>query len=140
MKYPIMKIIALAATFLVPGGSAYAETAESRVQSGIAKSQAGDPNGAVADFTRAIELDPKSVLAYRNRGVVRGTLGDYQGSAADETRAIELDPTSPLSYYARGLARDMLGDRKGAAEDFRQSALRGDADAEKWLTDHGYSK
>src|SRR5438874_8083526 len=60
-------------------------------KSGIAKGVKGDIDGAIADFTRAIELDPKYSTAYTNRCLARKNKGDLDGAVADRTRAIELD-------------------------------------------------
>ena len=44
------------------------------------------------DQTRAIELDPKYVLAYVSRSAVYYAKKDYDKAVADCTRALELDP------------------------------------------------
>lgn len=59
---------------------------------GIAKVEDGDLDGALADFTKAIELDPKYVIAYLNRSVIKHRKGDYPGSRVDFDKALELDP------------------------------------------------
>ena len=45
---------------------------------------------AIADYTRAIELDPNLAAAYYNRGVARAATGDPAGVGADFHRAREL--------------------------------------------------
>ena len=80
-------------------------TAESFFNSGLNKCQYGDYNGAVADFNRAIELNPTNADAYINRGEARSHLNDYSGAVADDTKAIELSPRYFTAYYARGNAR-----------------------------------
>src|SRR6478609_8687094 len=55
---------------------------------GIAKGVKGDIDGAIADFTRAIELDAKNAKAYTNRGIAKEVKGDVEGAIADCTRAI----------------------------------------------------
>jgi tetratricopeptide (TPR) repeat protein len=120
-------------------GALHAETAaEALSKSASSKSANGDYTGALADLSKAIELDPGLAPAWRDRGVLRGALGDYQGSVADETVAIRLAPDSPLPYFARAIAKEGLGDREGAKTDMSKSAALGDPDARKWLTDHGY--
>ena len=50
---------------------------------------------ALADFTRAIELDPEDAWTIASRGETYRLMGRYDEALADFTRAIELDPTTP---------------------------------------------
>jgi len=52
---------------------------------------------ALADDSKAIELDPKNKLAYANRAYHRRKAGNLGGSVVDWHRTIEID-----SKYARG--------------------------------------
>ncbi len=88
------------------------------VDSGAKKSAAGDTEGAMADFNRAIELKPGLAVAYANRGGLKGKLGDYEGALADLDVSISLSPTD-IAYFNRGLAKYALGDREGALRDFK---------------------
>jgi tetratricopeptide (TPR) repeat protein len=80
-----------------------------------------DLNGAIGDFSRAIELDPKSVSAVYNRGIARLQKGDYDGAIGDLTRAIELSPNTADYYNDRGLAKLRKGDDDGAIADFTRA-------------------
>jgi hypothetical protein len=40
---------------------------------GLAKSTKGDQDGAIADFSKAIDLNPKLAEAYLNRGLAKST-------------------------------------------------------------------
>ena len=57
---------------------------------------------ALADFNRAIELDPTFSAAFSNRGITYHTLQRYDDALADYTRAIELDPTKASAYLNIG--------------------------------------
>src|SRR2546430_7306250 len=48
--------------------------------------------GAIADYTRAIDLGSTNPAAYNNRGNARAENKDLDGAIADYTRAIELKP------------------------------------------------
>jgi len=76
---------------------------------------------AIADFSRAIELNPKSVPAYVNRGTAKQNEGDLDGAIADFNQAIELDPRIALAYNNRGNAKQAKGDLDGAIADFNQA-------------------
>jgi tetratricopeptide (TPR) repeat protein len=60
--------------------------------SAVYKENKGDMDGAIADFTRTIELYPKDAAGFFNRGVTKDAKGDHDGAIADYNRAIELDP------------------------------------------------
>ena len=88
---------------------------------GIAKGVKGDIDGAIADFTRAIELYPKYGTAYNNRGLAKKNKGDLDGAIADCTRAIELDPKDAGAYSNRGIAKQTQGDLNGAIADYTRA-------------------
>ena len=93
------------------------------VYRGCAYRSKGDYDRAIADHTRAIELDPKYVSAYNNRGFAYGSKGDYNRAIADYTRAIELDPNYALAYDNRGATYkyNVKGDYDRAIADFTKA-------------------
>jgi tetratricopeptide (TPR) repeat protein len=94
------------------------ESVEDLVNSGIEKGKAGDLDGAIADFTRAIELNPKDDAPYYNRAQAKRLKKDPAGAVADYTRAIELGSQNPAAYNNRGNARAENNDRDGAIADY----------------------
>ena len=58
---------------------------------GIAKDDLKDYHGAIADLTKATELNPKEASAYFYRGIAKDKLEDYRGAIDDFTKVIELD-------------------------------------------------
>ena len=58
---------------------------------GVAKYNSDDLPGALADYSRAIELEPEEPIYWRNRAEVWGDLGDEEQAAADEAAAEALD-------------------------------------------------
>ena len=81
-----------------------------------------DRSGAIADFNRAIELEPNFVDAYNNRGIIRGASGDNLGAIGDYTRAIALNPKFFEAYANRGFARLSTGDKIGAMADLQTAS------------------
>jgi len=76
-----------------------------------------DLAGALADLTRAVELDPDSAEALVLRGEVYFRQRSYQAALADLKRGAEIDPSYPRALYNRGLARLQVGDLAGAMSD-----------------------
>ena len=57
----------------------------------FSKSKIGDHTGAIADYTKAIEMDFEySSSAYLNRGVSKGILGDIKGACSDARISVSL--------------------------------------------------
>ena len=66
---------------------------------GLAKQNLGDYEGAIADYTKALEIDPDFADAYYNRGNAKKKLGDYKGAIADYNKALEIGPDFAAAYY-----------------------------------------
>src|SRR6266480_6216532 len=82
--------------------SAAEEPDENLVNRGIEKAKNGDLDGAIADFDRAIKLNPKDDAPYYNRAQARRLKNDTAGAIADYTKAIELGSRNPAAYNNRG--------------------------------------
>jgi tetratricopeptide (TPR) repeat protein len=87
---------------------------------GVNRYQSGDRQGAISDFTQAIQINPNFAQAYYNRGATRNDLGDKQGAINDFSHFINFHPRNGLAYFNRGIARHELGDKQGAISDFTQ--------------------
>jgi formylglycine-generating enzyme required for sulfatase activity/Flp pilus assembly protein TadD len=96
-------------------------SAEDYVNRGETKIDAGNYDAAIADFTKAIELDTKNFRAYDDRGIARYSKGDYDGAISDYTKAIELNPKVSSVYDNRGSTREQKGDHDGAFADFSKA-------------------
>ena len=79
------------------------------------KYKRGNYQGAIDDYTKAIEL------AYVFRGAAKVQSGDAQGGIADFDKAIEINPQNAVNYYNRGIAKQLVVDRKGACGDWEKS-------------------
>jgi tetratricopeptide (TPR) repeat protein len=97
------------------------ESVENLVNGGIEKGKEGDLDGAIVDFTRAIELNPKDDAPYYNRAQAKRLKKDAAGAIADYTRAIELGSANPAAYNNRGNARAENNDRDGAIADYTRA-------------------
>ena len=64
----------------------------------------GDLDGAITDYSKAIEIFPQLTGAYYGRGSALRDKGDLDGAIADYSKAIEIKPIFTDAYYARGRA------------------------------------
>jgi tetratricopeptide (TPR) repeat protein/tRNA A-37 threonylcarbamoyl transferase component Bud32 len=94
-----------------------AETAAAYFQRGDWHEARKDADAATADFTRAIELDPRHAEAYSRRGNVRID-SDTRAALADYDRAVSLAPQEPRYLANRANARTRLNDLAGAIADY----------------------
>jgi|GEM_PF-903008 len=91
------------------------------VNRGIEKAKDGDLDGAITDFDRAIQLNPKDDAPYYNRAQAKRLKKDTAGAIADYTRAIELGSTNPAAYNNRANARAENNDPDGAIADYTRA-------------------
>jgi hypothetical protein len=76
-----------------------------------------DWQAAIADYTKALKLDPQSANAFYNRGLARHENNDEDGAIDDFTKAIEIEPAADNAYQARAFLRLQKGDLNGAIAD-----------------------
>ena len=79
-------------------------SAEAYWEHGCAYSEGGDYDRAIADYTKAMQLDPKYRNAYIHRANAYSKKGNPGQAVADYSKAIALDPEYYLPYIYRGLA------------------------------------
>ena len=75
--------------------------------------------GALADFNRALEMNPKNAAAYAQRGVARQIEGDFSGALSDYDKFIALKPDD--SDWQRLYRQTLLWRLGRAPEDFSKS-------------------
>ena len=80
--------------------------------------QQDDNDRAIADFTKAIELDPEGANAYNHRGVAYASKLDFDRAIADFDKAIQFDPLLRNAHLNRGLSFSAKGDEARARVDF----------------------
>jgi len=57
--------------------------------------RAGDCNGALTAFSKAVGLAPANPASHASQGVARLCLGDRQGARLSFQRSLQLDPNQP---------------------------------------------
>ena len=83
---------------------------------GRARRVLGDVPGALADLTRALDLDPRLAEAHQWLGELALGRPEAEGAL---TRALELDPRLPWARYYRGAGRLLDGRPDAALADLR---------------------
>jgi tetratricopeptide (TPR) repeat protein len=105
------------------GPTGHASEIEALNNEGNRLASAGDFNGAIDRYTRALQLGPGIPGVYNNRGNARASRGDHAGAVADYTEALRLEPAFAEAFANRGLSRVFLGDLRAARDDYSE-ALR----------------
>jgi tetratricopeptide (TPR) repeat protein len=87
-------------------------SAKDHLRRGIAKFSQGDIEGAISNYEKAIEMNPRFAEAFFNRGKARRAKGDLNGAIADFEACVEMDPRLAennrdiaSAYYNRGFIR-----------------------------------
>ena len=97
-----LSLIGFCMLFSVP--SLYGQDAAFYLKQGEIWFNKRNYNRAIADYTRALKIDSRSVDAYLARGLAWEGIGNYAMSIPDYTKAIELNPHLTIeAYYKLGL-------------------------------------
>ena len=81
------------------------------------------------DLEKVLELDPKFVYAYYNKGFILAKLNDLDAAYDDFSRAIQLYPNFAEAYYNRGLVLLRQGKTKAGIADLSKAGELGLAQA-----------
>lgn len=88
----------------------YAQSADEYLKLGIEKHLKNDYQGAIIDYSKSIDLNPKNHIAYYNRATVEMLLKDYENAMKDFSKCIEIAPNYKDAYYSR--ATILAGQKK----------------------------
>jgi len=90
------------------------------LRKGMEEHLKGNGDQAIADFSKAIELNPQDAKGYHMRGVAWHQKRDLDKAISDLTKAIQMDPGDALAYYNRGVVWNDKGGFDEAIEDYTQ--------------------
>jgi tetratricopeptide (TPR) repeat protein len=82
----------------------------------------GKEDAALADYDKALSIDPTNVEFYDYRGDSLIAKGDLDRAIANYDQAIRIDPTYAAAYFSRGRAYEAKGDIEHARASY-QAAL-----------------
>ncbi len=80
------------------------KTAEEYFDRGLKRQDNNDLDGAIADYTESVRLDPNFIGARGNRGNVWLEKGEYEKAFADYDEVIRRNPNEALAWSNRGSA------------------------------------
>lgn len=98
MKISIYILTILLTVFL---GCTAKKADQKHYEEGVRKAKEGDNVGAIAEFTKVIEINPTSVQTYIARAGLKSDMEDLKGAIADLSKAIALDPFNRSAYFYR---------------------------------------
>src|SRR5262245_63810477 len=125
MKRLLLFVIPTLFVFAANVSAQSKDSARKYVRHGIERFGKNDIAGAIADYDRAISIDPKLAEAYLNRGKAKRAGGDLDGAITDYEIVTDLERTLALNnhdiiqaYLNRGYIRSNHIDLDGALADF----------------------
>jgi tetratricopeptide (TPR) repeat protein len=98
-----------------------ATSANDHKRRGLAFLEKGDLDRAIAEFTKAIDINPKDADAYAHRAYAFGEKDDYDREISDWTKVIEIYPKAAYAYLQRGLAYGEKDDLDRAIADYTKA-------------------
>ncbi|MEO0457923.1 MAG: tetratricopeptide repeat protein [Cyanobacteria bacterium P01_A01_bin.114] len=90
------------------------------IQQGVAAFEQADYQQAISAFSRAVEFNPSSAVAYSNRCLTYLQLGQPTAAVSDCTQGLRLNPDMAEPYLNRGLAYYRLGQYGDAIADYQR--------------------
>jgi stress response protein SCP2/Flp pilus assembly protein TadD len=100
---------------------AIAQKATNFSNQGSLKVQKGDFQGAIANFTQALGLNPNIPQAYLGLGIATSQQGNKQQAIYNYDRALQFNPNLAEAYFGRGQAYYELGNKQRAIGDYEQA-------------------
>ena len=117
----------LGCSAVIEAGKDKKNIAKAHYNRGNAYQRKGERALAIADYGKAISLNPKDAEVYHMRGNVYFDRGDYARTLADYDKAIAIKPRKAGTYYNRGNVYFNQGNYEFAIADFGKAiALKPD--------------
>jgi Flp pilus assembly protein TadD len=88
---------------------------------GLALEKKGKSDGAIAEYRKALRLNPNNELAHIDLGGVFGKKGDWEGASAECREALRLNPNLAKAHYNLGIALYEKGGWDDAIAEYREA-------------------
>ena len=92
-------------------------TAQQFIDRANVKAETYDGDWAIANFTRALSLEPNNADAYYGRATVQTNIKNYLGAIEDYDRTIQLEPKKVNAYLDRSTSKQQVYDYTGSLND-----------------------
>jgi protein O-mannosyl-transferase len=102
----------------------------------LLKYDEGDKQGAIQDFNKVVEINPKNPDAFNYRGIIKSSLGDLRGAIEDYNKSIEINPKNANAINNRGNAKHAFGDKEGACSDWKRAEELGQNEANDMINNY----
>src|SRR5687767_3605884 len=93
--------------------SCYCQTEVTYINQGFGKYNVQNFEGAIADYTKAIQINPANAETYFRRADAKRALQDYAGALADYNKTLEINSGYPEVYVKRAFIKQTLQDYHG---------------------------
>ncbi|MGZ3903919.1 MAG: tetratricopeptide repeat protein [Bacteroidia bacterium] len=93
--------------------------AEMAFKKGVVKYNSKDYKGAIVDFSKAAQLNPKHVGALFQRAKCKQMMDDYKGAVEDYTKVIKVKASYAEAYTARGICKYLSLNLAGTPADYK---------------------
>ena len=99
------------------------DTVATHVNRGILRLRRNQIDDAIADFDRAIALDPNQPESYLNKGTALLRMNNASDAIGLFTVALEHDTRHPaIAHYGRAIANEEVGNVREAYNDYRRAS------------------
>ncbi len=96
-------------------------TAQEFIDRANVKAEMSDADWAIANYTRALSLEPNNADAYYGRATVQTNIKNYLGAIEDYDRTIQLEPKKVNAYLDRSKSKQQTYDYSGSLNDANQA-------------------
>src|SRR6266446_6395984 len=106
-RLKLFLVVGILISSVIPIVAQKKQKASDYSNSALQKQENGDLDGALADYDRAIALDPRLDSAYNNRANINLQKGDYDAAISDFTSSLQLGPEFAMAYNNRGMRKSL---------------------------------
>jgi len=122
LKYTSLIVLSL---FIMTSCVDKKKEASKFIESGKIRTDNSDFEGAIKDFTKAIEFTPENAKIWYYRGNIYVSMQKITEALSNYNKAIELDEKFTDAYFNRGYAYFILNEKDKSCADYLMAAKLG---------------